>query len=64
MFKKLVSKIVGDPNKKIIDDLAPLVAEVAALEPELQRLSNDDLRGKAAELRDRARDGESLESLM
>ena len=33
MFKKLISKVVGDPNKKIIVDLKPLVTKVAALEP-------------------------------
>ncbi len=64
MFKKLVSKFVGDPNKKIIDDLEPLVAEVADFEPELQRLTDDELRSRTAELRERARNGELLEDLL
>lgn len=64
MFKKLVAKIVGDPNKKIIEDLEPLVAEVAAFEPELQQLSDDELRLRTAVLRERARNDEELEELM
>ena len=64
MFKKLVAKFVGDPNKKIIDDMAPLVAEVAAFEPELQQLSDDELRSRTADLRERARSGVELEDLM
>ncbi len=64
MFKKLVSKFVGDPNKKIIDGMAPLVAEVASYEPELQQLSDDELRSRTADLRERARNGELLEDLL
>ncbi len=64
MFKKLISKIVGDPNQKIIDDLKPLVEEVEALEPQLQAMSDDQLRAMTADLRERARDGESLDDLM
>ena len=61
MFKKLVSKIVGDPNRKIIDDLVPLVEEVAAFEPEFQKASDEELRIRTATLRERAEGEELLE---
>ncbi len=64
MFKKLVSKIVGDPNKKIIAELRPVVAEVAAFEPELQRLSDDELRNRTSALRERAESEEPLDELL
>ena len=64
MFKKLVSKIVGDPNKKIIDGLMPLVDEVAAFEPQLQKASDEELRMRTAALRERAEGGEPLEELL
>ncbi len=65
MFKKLVSKVVGDPNKKIITNLQPLVTAVHNLESHMQALSDDQLREKTEELRRRhLEDGESLDELM
>ena len=64
MFKKLVSKIVGDPNKKIINDLRPLVDKVAAYEPELQRLSDEELRARTAVLKERLEQGETLDDIL
>ncbi len=64
MFKKLVSKIVGDPNQKIIHNLYPLVNEIGEFEPELQRLSDEELRERSLALRQRCEGGESLDDLM
>ncbi|MFQ5434476.1 MAG: preprotein translocase subunit SecA, partial [Anaerolineae bacterium] len=64
MFKKFVSKIVGDANQKIIKSLRPLVDEVASLEPELERLSDEELKGRTAVLKERHENGETLEDLL
>ncbi|WP_420644647.1 preprotein translocase subunit SecA [Candidatus Leptofilum sp.] len=64
MFRKLVNRIVGDPNQKIIENLKPTVDAVAALEPQMQQLSVDGLRAKTAELKDRHAAGESLDDLL
>ena len=64
MFKKIVSKFVGDPNQKIIDSLMPVVNQVAELEPQMQQLTDDGLRAKTAELKDRHAAGESLDDLL
>jgi preprotein translocase subunit SecA len=64
MFKKLVSRVVGDPNKKIIADLQPLVTAVEALEPDLKELSNEELRARTALLRERHASGEELDDLV
>ena len=64
MFKKLVSKIVGDPNQKIIQNLNPLVEEIGAYEPELQTQSDDELRERSVSLRQRCEEGESLDGLL
>ncbi|MCB0034434.1 MAG: hypothetical protein KDE51_10465, partial [Anaerolineales bacterium] len=53
MFKKLISKIVGDPNKKVIKELQPLIDEVAHFEAELTNLTDDQLRERTAALRER-----------
>ena len=64
MFKKLVSKIVGDPNQKIINDLRPLVNDIGSLEPELQELSDEQLRERSLALRRRFEEGEPLDGLL
>ncbi len=64
MFKNLVKKIVGDPNKKIIDDLQSIVSEISAFEPEMQKLSDEELRSKTQELRERYQAGETLADLL
>ncbi len=64
MFKKLVSKIIRDPNQKIIDDLKPIVDEVASLEPQMKQLSEEGMRAKTAELKDRYAAGEELEAML
>ncbi len=52
MFKKLFNKIVGDPNRKVIEKLVDRVDEVNAFEPELADLSNEELRERTQTLRD------------
>ncbi len=64
MFKKLVTRIVGDPNQKIIQDLKPFVEEIGDYEPELQALSDEEIRERSLSLRERHMAGESLDDLM
>jgi preprotein translocase subunit SecA len=44
VFKKLVDVVLGDPNEKELKKLEPLVREINSLEPEMERLSDEDLR--------------------
>jgi preprotein translocase subunit SecA len=44
--------------------LAEQAAYIATLEPDFQKLSDDELRGKTAELRQRLENGEELEALL
>ena len=64
MFKKIISRIVGDPNKKIIEELRPFVEEINALEPAMQQMSDDELRQKTQELKERAENGTRLDDLL
>ena len=64
MFKKLVHAVFGDPNKKIINEPQPRVAEIAALEPELEQLSGEGLRAETAVLKDRLAAGETLDDIL
>ncbi|MFO7679991.1 MAG: preprotein translocase subunit SecA [Chloroflexota bacterium] len=64
MFKKLFSKIVGDANQKLIGGLRPIVEEVGALEAHFKAMSEEDLRAKTYELRERYSAGETLDELL
>jgi preprotein translocase subunit SecA len=51
MLRGLLGKVIGDPNEREIQRLQPLVDEINALEPEMQSLSDDELRGLTEEFR-------------
>ncbi len=53
MLRNLFTKVVGDPNEKEIKRIQPIVDEINALEPEMQRLSDDELKAQTQTFRDR-----------
>ncbi len=53
-----------DSNEKEINRLRPLVKEINALEPEFQKLSDDELKAKTAEFKERLSKGETLDDLL
>ncbi|HEY48880.1 MAG TPA: preprotein translocase subunit SecA [Dehalococcoidia bacterium] len=63
MFKRLGS-IIGDANERELKRLKPTVEEINDLEPEFEKLSDDELRAKTDEFRSRLADDESLDDLL
>src|SRR3990170_3954501 len=61
---KWVTGILGDSNEKEVRRLAPIVGQINALEPELQALSEAQLRAKTDEFRQRLAGGEPLDDLL
>jgi preprotein translocase subunit SecA len=64
MLTTLLTKVFGSKHERDVKRLQPRVAAIGALEPELQRLSDEALRGKTAEFRARLAAGESLDDLL
>jgi preprotein translocase subunit SecA len=64
MLDTLLAKVVGTQNDRELKRLRPIVAEVNALEPSIQALSDAQLRGKTAEFRQRLANGETLDDLL
>ncbi|GAB2719698.1 preprotein translocase subunit SecA [Paenibacillus thermoaerophilus] len=60
----LVKKLFGDTNEKEIKRLSKTVEHINSLEPSMQALSDEELRGKTAEFRDRLEKGETLDDLL
>ncbi len=63
-FAKLLKRIFGSRNEKVIRAMMPIVERINALEPEYHRLSDRDLRGRTDLFRKRLADGEKLEDLL
>jgi len=51
MIRNVVSKVLGDPNRKTINSLTPLVEELNRLQPEMERKSDEELRDMIARFR-------------
>ncbi len=51
--EKALTKIFGSANERLLKKLWPVVAQINAFEPSIQKLSDDELRGKTAELKER-----------
>jgi len=64
MFSGIAKKIFGSRNERILKRLSKQVQQINALEPQIQALSDDQLRHKTAEFRERLEKGETLDSLL
>src|SRR3989338_3882185 len=60
----ILTKILGDPNAKAVDELRPVVGKINLLEPAVQALSNEALKAKTDEFRTRLAAGETLDDLL
>ncbi len=60
MIGQLLAKVIGTQNQRDLKRLSPRVAEIGALEPQVQALTDDQLRDKTTEFRTRVAAGESL----
>jgi preprotein translocase subunit SecA len=56
LIGKLAAKVFGTSNERELKRIRPLVEEINALEPEIQKLSDEQLRGKTDEFRQRIRE--------
>jgi preprotein translocase subunit SecA len=64
MLDTLLAKVVGTQNERELKRLRPIVAEVNALESAIQTLSDDQLRAKTLEFKERVSKGEPPDDLM
>jgi len=64
MIKKVFKKIFGSRNERTIRGLRKVVGSINAMEEKLQQLSDDELRDKSTEFRNRIENGETLDQLL
>jgi preprotein translocase subunit SecA len=64
MINAIFRSIFGTKHERDVKRMGPVVAEIASLEPGLQALSDEALRARTVELRQRLADGAELDELL
>ena len=61
---KIFDKVFGTHSERELKRIAPLVDKIEALRPSMQALSDEELRGKTKEFKERLAAGETLDDLL
>jgi len=61
---KLINKIIGDPNIKVIKKCRVLVDQINVVHKGLEKLTDEELKGKTDEFRNRLENGETVDDIM
>ncbi|MCL2426265.1 MAG: preprotein translocase subunit SecA [Oscillospiraceae bacterium] len=64
MVNKLISKVFGTYNERELKALAPIVDKVEALEDEYRKLSDEELKAKTPQFKERLKNGETLDDIL
>jgi len=64
MINFILKKIFGTQNTRTLKTLWPIVAQVNAFEPAIQKLTDGELRAKTDEFRKRLADGQTLDDIL
>ena len=64
MFTQLLTKVLGSKNERELKRLRKIVARINALEPEMEALNDEALKGKTVEFRERLEKGETLDQIL
>lgn len=64
MYKWLIQKIFGTKNERDLKRLQPYVTAISELESKIQNLTDDQIRAKTAEFKEKLRQGASLDDIL
>ena len=64
MINKLLTRVFGSRNDRLLRQLDRIVARINALEPEMQQLSDEALKAKTPEFQQRVAGGEALDKIL
>ena len=60
----MFSKVFGTRSQREVKRIMPLVEKIESLRPDMQKLSDEELRGKTREFKKRLEEGETLDYLL
>ncbi|HJY33618.1 MAG TPA: preprotein translocase subunit SecA, partial [Vicinamibacterales bacterium] len=64
IIDKALAKVFGTANERELKRMAPIVAQINSLETQTRALTDEQLRARTAEFRQRVADGESLDDVL
>lgn len=64
MLSAIFKAIFGTKSQRDVKKMLPVVARINAIEEDLQKLSDEELKAKTGEFRDRLANGETLDDIM
>ncbi|HHC71263.1 MAG TPA: preprotein translocase subunit SecA, partial [Thiotrichales bacterium] len=64
MVSKILRKVFGSRNDRLIKRMSKVVEVINGLEPQIEKLSDEQLRDKTREFRERLDQGEALDNLL
>lgn len=64
MIQMVLEKIFGTQNTRTLKKFWPIVSQINALEPEMEKLSIEQLRAKTDEFRKRLKEGQTLDQIL
>lgn len=64
MFGKLLTKIFGSRNDRTLKTLGKIVTKINALEADFEKFSDEELKAKTAEFKQRLESGQTLDDVM
>ena len=64
MFQKILQFIFGSKFERDLKKLTPIVAEINSFEPEMQKLSNEELKNQTKKFKEMMANGKTLEDIL
>ncbi len=64
MISGILQKVFGSRNQRLVKQYRKTVVAINALEPQIEKLTDEQLQGKTAEFRQRIANGETLDKLL
>jgi preprotein translocase subunit SecA len=64
MILNFLTKVFGSKNERELKKLQPLVEQINSLEPEIQAMSDGQLKAQTAKFKERVNQGETLDNIL
>ncbi len=61
---RLLSKMIGTHSEREVKRVIPIVDKIEAMEPEMEKLSDDELKAKTSEFKQRLEEGQTLDDIL
>lgn len=64
MFEQVLAKIFGTKHEREMKKIQPIVNKINSLEPEMQKLTDDELKARSLQFKERLKNGETTDDIL